>query len=69
MSKSKISRRFLGKIEGFENKEERDFETKHLRAYLKGNDNFRHGFHMVEYLGLKLMLPKYHDVKQEIITL
>ncbi len=43
-NKIKTKRSFGGKIDNFETKEERNFQKKHLRAYLKGNSHFRHGF-------------------------
>ena len=39
----KKQRSFGGKITGFESKSERAFETKHLKAYLKGKKQFQHG--------------------------
>ena len=58
----RVKRKFLGKVSNFENKEERNFEKAHLKAYLKGHTNFRHGFHEIK--GLRM--PKWHNVKQEI---
>jgi hypothetical protein len=40
----KLIRNFGGKIDGFKNKEERNFEKKHLKAYLKGDRQFRNGY-------------------------
>lgn len=40
----KKTRAFGGKTDNFESKEERRFEQKHLKAYLKGNRLFRHGY-------------------------
>lgn len=37
-------RKFLGKTENFENKEERHFFQRMLRAYLKGHKEFAFGF-------------------------
>lgn len=34
-------RRFLGKIDNFQTKEERNFEQKHLKAYLRGDTYFK----------------------------
>lgn len=39
----KLSRKFLGKMENFENKTERNYYTKMLRAYLKGASQFVFG--------------------------
>lgn len=35
-----ITRKFLGKTEGFTSKEEQRLEEKHLKAYLKGQTHF-----------------------------
>lgn len=43
MNKNK-RRSFGGKISGFDNKQERRFETKHLEAYLRGDKVFQYGF-------------------------
>jgi len=40
-------RRFLGKTDGFESKEERRYYQRMLRAYLKGQDYFAYGGHPV----------------------
>lgn len=57
-----LSRRFLGKTDNFKDKQERNFELKHLRAYLKGQTHFING-------RLKLqtgeIVPSFHSVKQE----
>lgn len=37
-------RGFGGKLTGFTDKAEKDYEQKHLKAYLKGFKFFRHGF-------------------------
>ncbi len=67
MKKERLTRRFLGKTEGFENKQERNFEKTHLRAYLNGNTRFRFGFYTFEPTGQRL--PKYYDVKQEYFNI
>ena len=51
--KSRRTRKFLGKTEGFVNKEERNFEKAHLKAYLKGKRIFKHH-------------QKEHKVQQEL---
>ena len=38
-----MSRKFLGKLNNFSSKEERAFENKHLKAYLKGIKQFTFG--------------------------
>lgn len=55
------NRSFGGKTEGFKDKAEQAFEQKHLKAYLKGNERFRHGY-MTDSLGNRF--PKYHEVKE-----
>jgi len=40
----KSLRSFGGKISDFKDKSEKDYEQKHLKAYLKGFKFFRHGF-------------------------
>lgn len=37
-------RKFLGKTEGFTDRAEQQHEKRHLKAYLKGDKEFRHGF-------------------------
>ncbi len=39
-----LKRSFGGKIKYFSSKEEEEFEKRHLKAYLKGDKNFRCGF-------------------------
>lgn len=56
-------RKFLGRVKNFyqekctlptgeilsrESKEDKDFQKKHLKAYLKGNERFRHGYYIDE---------------------
>lgn len=60
MNKDK-KRTFGGKIENFINKEERNFENKHLKAYLKGHEKFRFGF------DLKSKEPLWYRVKEIFI--
>lgn len=43
-SNPRLIRNFGGKIDGFKNKEERNFEKKHLKAYLRGDKRFRNGY-------------------------
>ena len=44
MSEEKTNRSFGGKLAGFKNRDERNREKKHLRSYLKGYKEFRHGY-------------------------
>lgn len=65
-----VSRKFLGKIAGFEtgkqddqgrniiDKAERNYQQKHLKAYLKGHQRFQAGFDLNG-------TPAYHEVKQQ----
>lgn len=57
-----LSRSFEGKLDNFESKEERRFEQKHLKAYLKGWTQFTYGVNVDKETGIKF--PKYHEVKQ-----
>lgn len=59
----KRTRKFLGKTEGFENKEEKSFEKAHLKAYLKGHKTFQQGFEL-DAKGV----PITHRVQQEVST-
>ena len=43
MSKHNITRRFTGKLGGFETKQERNFYKKALKAYVKGKERFIFG--------------------------
>lgn len=68
MQKQKVLRRFLGTVytstkneDGLPiDKQERRFESKHLRAYLRGFERFIFGRY-------KDGSPKWHTVKQELI--
>lgn len=50
-------RKFLGKTDNFENKEERTFYQRMLRAYLQGKKTFCCGFD-------KFRNPRVHEVMQ-----
>lgn len=63
--KALVSRRFLGKIDNFVDKQEKAYEKKHLKAYLKGDKKFLVGHKPNAITGI--IEPEYHDVKQEII--
>ncbi len=62
MPKSKFTREFLGKIGGFESKQEQRREQKHLKAYLKGYNRFTFGRD-------KERNPIYHPVLENLIQL
>ena len=53
-------RKFKGKIDNFDSKEERNFEKKHLKAYLRGDKYFFYG---TDALGK----PIQYEVQQEWI--
>lgn len=57
-----MTRKFLGKIEDFANKEEQQREKKHLKAYLKGKTEFQDGWEGV----FPTRLPKMFPVQQEL---
>lgn len=42
--KKNLVRKFLGKLDEFESKEEQKREAKHLKAYLKGDKFYFFGF-------------------------
>jgi hypothetical protein len=45
MSKSGMDRKFLGKTENFESKEEQKQQRKHLTAYLRGDKSYKFGWY------------------------
>lgn len=42
-SEKPLRRQFGGKLNGFENNKEANFEKAHLKAYLKGHKFYHHG--------------------------
>ncbi len=62
--KEELKRSFGGKTNNFLNKEEKDFEKKHLKAYLKGYKYFNCGFRTNKF-GTREIVS--HEVK-EILT-
>jgi len=50
------ARRFLGKTENFDSKEEQKFEKRHLHAYLSGNPTFN--YHGATYVVKSEILVK-----------
>ena len=59
-SNKTLLRQFKGKIDNFSSKEERNFEKKHLKAYLRGDKYFFYG---IDDLGN----PKRYEVQQELV--
>jgi len=59
---------FLGKTEGFANKEEEKLEKKHLKAYIKGRTRFKHGKTLVpnQLTGKMEEVDKWYDVKEQL---
>ncbi len=60
-------RTFGGKTSNFVDKEERDFEQKHLQAYIKGKPFFRHRYKTIteEFAGrnVESRIPAYFETK------
>lgn len=56
--KAELRRSFGGKTENFTDKQERNFEHKHLKAYLKGHTRFRNGINPI------LRTPNWYEVKE-----
>ena len=60
-------RNFGGKTSGFASNEERDFEQKHLKAYIKGKSFFRHRFKTIieDVMGVEVerRVPAWFDTK------
>jgi hypothetical protein len=54
--KSEKRRSFGGKTENFVDNKERNFEKAHLKAYLAGKKQFKHGFDLMKN-------PVTHPVK------
>ena len=44
MKDKNLTRVFLGKLSGFQSKQERNFEKKHLKSYLRGDVTFSYGY-------------------------
>lgn len=62
MDKVKYNRQFLGKLTDFSSAEEKNFEQRHLKAYLRGYQWFNFGF---EGIG-RLRKPKYYQVQEKL---
>jgi hypothetical protein len=52
------TRSFGGKTEGFDSHEEKMFEKKHLKAYLKGKKIFTYGVDATPYEVKEIWTPK-----------
>jgi hypothetical protein len=55
----RLTRKFLGKLNNFENKKDRNFNTSMLKAYLRGNESFISGMNPSNGQSI------YHEVLQE----
>ena len=71
MKTNKFTRKFLGKLNNFESREEQQLEKKHLKAYIKGHTRFSHGYKDIlnklgELVGRE---PRWHTVKQQVTEL
>ena len=67
MKSVEYNREYLGTIvtqENYRSLEDLNFHRKHLKSYLKGRDNFTHGWDLDEE-GNKVS-PKIHNVQQKI---
>ena len=58
----KWDRQFLGKVKDFDSKEEQKFENKHLKAYLKGHEQFAFGTEIIN----NREVPKFYEVKSTL---
>lgn len=74
MKKTKSSRKYLGTFIDSSNYKEilekegkfaLNFHKKHLKAYIKGHDRFKHGKE-VDKDGIKTNRPAWHTVQQEV---
>ena len=62
IEEKKTKRCFGGKIDKFSDKQERAFEKAHLKAYLRGDKKFQHGFYTDIESGVRQ--PAWFDVKE-----
>lgn len=64
----KWDRKFLGKLFNFSSKEEKNRENKHLKAYLRGYEQFTHGFREIEDPVTKhlIRVPHIYPVLQSL---
>lgn len=59
-------RKFLGKTEGFKDKQEAHFYQRMLKAYLKGKEFFTFGFEWVKRDSIMVREPAMFKVAQEL---
>lgn len=62
VKEKKSIRSFGGKIDNFTDKQERDFEKAHLKAYLKGDKQFYFGF--IDHPVTGQRIRSVHHVKE-----
>lgn len=65
---TKVSRKFLGKLTDFASPQERAFEKKHLKAYIRGHQFFTFGFKEEQLGEFKMRVPAYFPVQQSLIN-
>lgn len=58
--KNNNTRKFLGKTEGFKDKEERSFNQRMLKAYLKGYKYFHFGRNVLGHKKEHLVMQEYN---------
>ena len=56
------TRKFLGKTEDFNSRDEEAFEKKHLKAYLRGHKEFRHLYNLEK----GRTVPAWYTVQQGV---
>lgn len=61
-----MTRKFLGKTEGFVDNTERHFYQRMLKAYLKGKEYFTYGFEWVKRDQIMVREPAMFKVAQEL---
>jgi len=66
MSNNKQRRLFLGKTEGFKDKQERSYYQKMLKAYLKGHEYFRYG---TKVTNIGQVVPNMVSVQQKYLSI
>jgi len=66
--KKVVSRKFLGKLTDFTSPQERAFEKKHLKAYIRGHQFFTFGFKEEQMGEMKIRIPAHYPVQQQLIN-